>query len=94
MSASLPLSLNSQRPASFLSSHPRAAAIGLVLLLAHVPLLFLHIRSLSEWSDYQFFPYAILAASFLAVLAFKSDKACKSAGRDQDWQAFFWPFPG
>ncbi len=51
-----------------------------MLLLAHGPLLFLHFRSLSEWSDYQFFPYALLATIFLAVRALQTqdlDAPCK-----------------
>ena len=72
MSASIPIDLGSTNQRTAFGSNPKAMVVGLLLLLAHLPLLFLHFRSLAEWSDYQFFPYAILATAFLAVLAFKA----------------------
>ena len=69
MSATLQASPGWRQRIALLTSDRRVFLACLALLLAHVPLLILHVRSLSEWSDYQFFPYAILVAIFLAIRA-------------------------
>jgi exosortase len=72
LSASIPIEISPDTHHTHFGSNPKAVVVASLLILAHVPLLFLHFRSLAEWSDYQFFPFAILAAAFLAFLAFKS----------------------
>jgi exosortase len=69
LSATLQASAGWRQRVALLTSDRRVFLACLALLLAHVPLLLLHVRSLSEWSDYQFFPYAILVALFLAIRA-------------------------
>jgi exosortase len=81
LSTSLPVTADATWQASLPLITPRIAFVAAVLLLAHVPLLFLHLRSLSEWSDYQFYPYSIMAAIFLTIMAFRSGDASSIPAR-------------